>query len=72
MTKEKNMNITVNNNQQTINESINIDGLVEHLKIDAKGIAIAVNQTVVPKVNWNNTKLEENDNITIIKATQGG
>ena len=66
------MNITVNNKSHIINESITIDELIEQLKIDAKGIAIGVNLTVVPKVNWNDAKLEENDNITIIKATQGG
>ena len=42
------------------------------LKIESKGIAIAVNQTVISKSEWNKTQLKENDNITIIKATQGG
>jgi sulfur carrier protein len=46
--------------------------LINHLKIDDKGIAIAVNFTVIQKSDWGKTKLKENDNITIIKATQGG
>ncbi len=37
-----------------------------------KGIAVAVNNTVVPKTEWQNKILNENDKITIIKATQGG
>lgn len=66
------MNITVNNSNHLIDESMTIDRLIEQLNIDSKGIAIAVNLTVVSKENWNKTALKENDNITIIKATQGG
>ena len=36
------------------------------------GIALAVNNTVVPKTNWENTLLKETDEILIITATQGG
>ena len=39
---------------------------------DQKGIAVAVNNTVVPKAEWQNKILNENDKITIIRATQGG
>ena len=66
------MNVTVNNNIQAINDSSNIDAMVSQLKIESKGIAIAVNHTVVSKSDWSKTELQENDNITIIKATQGG
>lgn len=40
--------------------------------LESKGIAVAVNNKVVPKVNWNTFQLNENDTITIIRATQGG
>lgn len=66
------MNITVNNSSHLIDESMTIDQLIEQLNIDSKGIAIAVNLTVVSKENWTKTVLKEHDNITIIKATQGG
>jgi sulfur carrier protein len=39
---------------------------------DLKGLAVAVNNTVIPKTAWNNFQLNENDTITIIRATQGG
>ena len=38
----------------------------------ANGIALAVNEKVVPKSEWDNFKLNNNDNVLIIKATQGG
>ena len=36
------------------------------------GIALAVNEKVVPKTEWEKFLLKENDKIIIIKATQGG
>jgi len=40
--------------------------------LESKGIAVAVNNKVVPKTSWNAFQLTENDTITIIRATQGG
>jgi len=39
---------------------------------DFKGLAVAVNDAVVPRANWESFLLNENDTITIIRATQGG
>jgi len=35
-------------------------------------MALAVNQTVIPKSQWDSLLIHENDQIDIIKATQGG
>jgi len=72
MTTRETMNVTVNNNIQSLKEASSIDQMINTLAIEAKGIAIAVNHTVVSKSDWNKIQLKENDNITIIKATQGG
>jgi len=39
---------------------------------DTKGIAIAINNEVIPKNSWENHLLREQDNVTIITATAGG
>lgn len=39
---------------------------------ESKGIAVAVNNKVIPKSHWESFQLNENDTITIIRATQGG
>jgi len=44
---------------------------VHQIKAD-RGLAVAVNQEVVPKSKWDDFQLKENDDILIIKATQGG
>lgn len=50
--------------------------LLDFLKaeqLDAKeGIAVALNQQVVPRNEWASKTISENDQIIIIKATQGG
>ena len=38
----------------------------------AKGIAIAVNEQIIPRHRWNEIYPEEEDRIEIIHAAQGG
>ena len=38
----------------------------------ADGIAIAVNQVVVPRGEWERYVLQTGDSVFVIKATQGG
>lgn len=37
-----------------------------------KGVAVALNQSVIPKSLWPTTQLKNNDNILLLTATQGG
>lgn len=48
------------------------DVLMQQDFLDKKGIAVAVNNSVVPKSEWNTYQVESADKITIIRATQGG
>ncbi|WP_378186271.1 sulfur carrier protein ThiS [Aquimarina sp. W85] len=66
------MTITVNNIAQTIKNPSSIRELLQQLSIPETGIAVAQNNRVVGKDQWNTTNIEEKDNITIIQATQGG
>ena len=65
--------VFVNNKSCTLeaNSSLNIP-LEQNGITNQKGIAVAVNNAVVPKTEWQSKILNENDKITIIKATQGG
>ena len=40
--------------------------------INKKGIAIAVNNEVIPRSNWHTHPVKENDKLLMIQATQGG
>lgn len=64
--------IKVNDKNKKVFQDSTVGQLVEQLNIQTNGIAIAVNNNVVAKTNWNTSTLSENDTILIIKSTQGG
>ncbi len=67
------MEISINNVKTTVKENTSLSTVVAtNSGENTKGIAVAVNQSVVPKLEWDSTILHQNDTIIIIKATQGG
>ncbi|WP_024768259.1 sulfur carrier protein ThiS [Aquimarina macrocephali] len=66
------MTVNVNNQSQLILKNSSIKKLLEQLDIVPNGIAIAINNKVVSKEKWEQTMIENDDDIVIIKATQGG
>ncbi|MGI4020025.1 MAG: sulfur carrier protein ThiS [Janthinobacterium lividum] len=67
------MEVTVNQQKFTVLESCSVAQLLA-VTFDrpATGIAVAVNQNIVPKADWNTYFLHPLDQIILIKATQGG
>ncbi|MGE0569200.1 MAG: sulfur carrier protein ThiS [Bacteroidia bacterium] len=66
------MTIFLNGETTDIPQNLNLFELIADKKIQTKGIAIAINQSIIPKSEWDKTLLKENDNLLIITATQGG
>ncbi len=67
------MKLFVNNESIELTESAKISELLGQLSYaDKKGIAVAINEAVVPKIKWTEYTLNENDKVLIIQATQGG
>jgi sulfur carrier protein len=67
------MEITVNHQPQTIQQNCSLQNLLfEVFKLESKGIAVAINQNIIPKTAWASHLIKQNDQITIIKPTQGG
>jgi sulfur carrier protein len=67
------MEITFNNTAHRIEDRATVMHLLQQLLGDKqKGIAVAVNQTIIPKTKWNDVMLKHHDNVLVIKATQGG
>lgn len=60
------------NNELTPTEAVNVAELAEQLQLPQRGVALAVNQTIIPRTEWTSTVIMPNDNITIIKAAFGG
>lgn len=40
--------------------------------VQTEGVAVAVNNAVVPKMDWKDFQINNNDKILIIRAAQGG
>jgi sulfur carrier protein len=51
----------------TIKELITIVSMEQNF-----GIAVAIGSKIIPRTQWDQTKLQEGDNVTIIEATCGG
>ena len=67
------MEVILNHNKINLENASSLTALLQTQNLsDKKGIAVAVNNKVISKANWDSHTLSPNDSITIIKATQGG
>jgi len=67
------MQVKVNHQTLVLSDGATIAALLATLEISSPtGIAIAINDQVIKRDQWSSHLLCENDQILIIKATQGG
>jgi sulfur carrier protein len=67
------MEITVNNQTLKLTGPSSVAQLLSVvLQVPGTGIAIAVNQAIVSKSEWQAHILQPGDQVVLIKATQGG
>ena len=65
--------VTINRESFMLPESGTLADVLSQLDISRPdGIAIAVNDNVIPRGEWNNYKLQPEDKVFVIRATQGG
>lgn len=53
-------------------ERLTVAELLNDINVCTAGIAVAVNNKVVRKINWDTTSLTDGDTITVITAICGG
>ena len=67
------MIVHVNDQPRTLAGDTTLAGLLRELGLaDRKGVAIAINDEVVPRSRWPAHPLAETDHVLVIQATQGG
>lgn len=67
------MNILLNDQATVVTENISLlQLLIAHNLHELRGVAVAVNDKVIQRKNWDIQLLSANDKITVIRATQGG
>jgi sulfur carrier protein len=64
--------VNVNNTEHTIAAESTITTLLSQLELAANGIAVAIDQNIIPQSDWGTYILQNNQNLLLIKATQGG
>jgi sulfur carrier protein len=68
------MRIYLNGEELEVPEGITISELIKSLNIQMRevGFAVAVNEEVVPKSNYESYKLSEGDRVEIVHLVGGG
>ncbi len=66
------MNIFINGKVSEVKKNINIQDILRMNNISDKNIVVEINRTIISKMYWDDTKIEENDKIEIITAVGGG
>ncbi|MGY0487025.1 sulfur carrier protein ThiS [Streptomyces sp. WG-D5] len=66
------MNVYVNGEPRTVATGTTLDLLVTTLTTAPRGVAAALNETVVPRTQWPATALSDGDRVEVLTAVQGG
>ncbi|PHM28882.1 sulfur carrier protein ThiS [Xenorhabdus budapestensis] len=70
------MNIIVNDQTVTLPDPVNkpmtVQQLLEHIQRTQLGTALAINQTIIPRSEWDIHLINDGDNILLFQAIAGG
>ncbi|MDC9621178.1 sulfur carrier protein ThiS [Xenorhabdus sp. XENO-7] len=66
------MNIIVNDQPITLSTPMTVQQLLEHVQRSQSGTALAINQTIIPRSEWNTHQINDGDNILLFQAIAGG
>jgi sulfur carrier protein len=66
------MKITVNGAAHEAEEGCSVGRVVSSVTGRTGGVAVALNDQVVPRADWNTTIVREADRIEVLTAVQGG
>lgn len=67
------MNIRLNDQPRTVPTGATLLDLLRELALaERKGMAVAINDNIVPRAAWPVHALAESDRVLVIQATQGG
>jgi sulfur carrier protein len=66
--------IRINGQDEALTAPTTLAALLEEKAVDVaqRGIAVAVNGSVVPRAAWPQTSLQPGDSVEIVRARQGG
>lgn len=66
------MTVTVNGEARHLEAGATVATVVAGLTSATSGVAVAVNETIVPRTTWEATALGDGDRVEVLTAVQGG
>jgi sulfur carrier protein len=66
------MTITVNGERREVPDGMSVAALLSHLALTAGRVAVERNRDVLPRTQWNETRVEANDSYEIVQLVGGG
>lgn len=66
------MEIILNGKEKTVSPDLNIEKLLEQLKVNPLTVVVELNLDILDKNNYNRIKLKENDKVEIVHFVGGG
>ncbi len=66
------MKVTINGEPREIPDAISVAGLLQHLTMEAGRVAIERNRGILPRAEWEETRVEAGDTFEIVQFVGGG
>lgn len=66
------MHILINDQTMTLDAPLTVNQLFETLGRSTAGTALAINQVIIPKSQWDSHLINDQDNILLFQAIAGG
>ncbi|WP_157982857.1 sulfur carrier protein ThiS [Aliidiomarina minuta] len=66
------MQIIFNQQRLEISTGLSISALLEQQNIPIQGVAVAVNNEVIPRSLWQEVGIQEQDQVAVFQAVAGG
>lgn len=66
------MKLFLNRQEIEVEAPVTLADLLRRQQLPAQGIAVAIDNKVVPKADWEQTLLQDQCSITVIRAVCGG
>jgi sulfur carrier protein len=64
--------LTLNGEPRRLADDATVGAVVDDLGLGRRGVAVAINEEVVPRSRWDATALAPADRVEILNAVQGG
>ena len=66
------INVVINGDKRKLESEISLNQLLDMLELPTARIAVELNQQVVSRTNWQDTKIRDHDRLEIIHFVGGG